>query len=477
LAERGCDTIQQPQPTHKTMQTSFRPVFGSSQVQLRSTDKPVTPFGGLVSLIEFFGRIGLAAKLEEAMVFKLRSPNAIPPAQTLIGFLFAVIAGASRFAHTDWLRSDKALHAMLGVARFPGTDTVRNFFARFTQGAVEAFWRPLWRWLLPHFAAPPEGFSLDLDSTIFQRSGKQQGAAKGYNPQRPGRNSHHPLLAVLAEAPCIPHAWLRSGNTGASRGISEFLKEALALLPPGWKLRTVRADSGFFTQELMEFLEAQGLGYVIVARCTPNIKALAAGLSNWKEIEGGNYALSEFTTQLWGWKKPRRFIAVRERVRETKMAVGRKLLEVPGYTFRIFVTNRDQEPLVLWRDYNGRATIEQRIEELKAELAADGFCMKSFFATESAFLAVLFTFNLLSLYQKAIDPAAHYRQPATLRTTVFLGGAILGKAARKAVLYLSSAWGGYDKHKPLLEAILQWSPPTSPKLDRLQPLDPVTYAF
>jgi len=459
------------------MQSSFRPIFGSGQVQLRSTNKPVTPFGGLVSLIEFFRRIDLAGKLEEAMIFKLRSPNAIPPEQTLMGFIFAVIVGASRFAHTDWLRSDKALHAMLGIARFPGTDTVRNFFLRFSQGAVEAFWRPLWRWVLPLFAAPPEGFSLDLDSTIFQRSGSQEGAAKGYNPQRPGRNSHHPLLAVLAEAPCILHAWLRSGNTGASRGIAEFLKEALALLPNGWKLRTVRADSGFFSQELLEFLEARGLGYVIVARCTRHIKAMAAGLSHWKEVEGGNYALSEFTTQLWGWKKPRRFIVVRERVRERKMAVGRKLLEVPGYTFRIFVTNRTEEPLVLWRDYNGRATIEQRIEELKAELAADGFCMKSFFATESAFLAVLFTFNLLSLYQKAIGPTAPYRQPATLRSAVFLGGAILGNAARKAVLHLSTAWGGVDKHKPLLEAILQWSPPTSPKLDPLTPFTQTANAF
>jgi hypothetical protein len=459
------------------MQHSFRPVFGSGQVQIRSTQKPVTPFGGLVSLIEFFGRIGLAAKLEETMVFKLRSPNAIPPEQTLTGFLFAVIAGASRFAHTDWLRSDKALHAMLGIARFPGTDTVRNFFARFTQGAVEAFWRPLWRWLLPHFVAPAEGFSLDLDSTIFQRSGSQQGAARGYNPHRPGRNSHHPLLAVLAEAPCILHAWLRSGNTGASRGISEFLKEALALLPAGWKLRTVRADSGFFAQELMEFLEARGLGYVIVARCTKHIKALAAGISQWREIEGGNYAVGEFTTQLWGWKKPRRFIVVRERVRESKMAVGRKLLEVPGYTFRIFVTNRQEDPLVLWRDYNGRATIEQRIEELKAELAADGFCMKSFFATESAFLAVLFTFNLLSLYQKAIEPKAPYRQPATLRSAVFLGGAILGTAARKIILHLSTAWGGCEKHNPLLDAILQWSPPTSPKFNPLDPVNPITCAF
>ena len=228
------------------MQTSFRPVFGSSQVQLRSTTKAVTPFGGLVSFIEFMNRLGLAAKLQDLMPFTLSSPNAIPPAQTLMAFLCSVIVGASRFAHTDWLRSDKALHAMLGIPRFPGTDTVRNFFARFSQGTIEAFWRPLWRWILPLFRQPLEGFSLDLDSTIFQRSGGQEGAAKGYNAQRKGRKSHHPLLAVLAEAPCILHGWLRSGNTSAGRGVCAFLSEALSMMPAHWKLRTIRADSGFF---------------------------------------------------------------------------------------------------------------------------------------------------------------------------------------------------------------------------------------
>ena len=57
------------------------------------------------------------------------------------------------------------------------------------------------------------GFALDLDSTVFCREGKQEGALKGCNPKRKGRNSHHPLLAVLAEAHFILHGWLRSGNT------------------------------------------------------------------------------------------------------------------------------------------------------------------------------------------------------------------------------------------------------------------------
>ena len=46
--------------------------------------------------------------------------------------------------------------------------------------------------------------------------------------------------------------------------------------------------------------------------------------------------------------------------------------------------------------------MECRIDELKNELAADHFCLRSFFATESAFLAVLFGFNLLGEFQRAV---------------------------------------------------------------------------
>lgn len=450
------------------MRSTFRSFFGSKPVQIRSTPKAVTPFAGLVSLVEFFNKIGLAAKLQEAMPFKLTSPNAIPPSHTLMAFLSSVIAGAKRFAHTDWLRFDTAFHIMLGIERFPGTDTVRNLFARFTQRTIEEFWRPLWRWLLPLFEQPQQGFSLDLDSTVFQRSGQQQGAAKGYNPQRPGRKTHHPLLAVLAEAQCVLHAWLRSGNTSASRGVYQFLQEALTLVPAHWKIRCVRADSGFFAQELLGFLEERALPYLVVARLTTTLKRCAAGIRTWTEVDEG-YAAGEFFAKLQGWDRERRFVVIREQVREDKDAVGRKLLEIPGYTFRIFVTNRSEDPVELWRDYNKRAVIEQRIEEIKAELNADGFCMKDFFATESAFLAVLFTFNLLSLYQKVADPQAGYRQPATLRAAVFLGGAVLGRAARKPVLLLSNAWGGIQKHIPLMERILEWKIPTSPKLESKPP--------
>src|SRR5436305_7894333 len=83
----------------------------------------------------------------------------------------------------------------------------------------------------------------------------RKGSLKGHNPRKHGRPSHHPLLAVLAEAHLLLHGWLRSGNCGPARGVVEFLEEALALWGQRQKIRLVRADSGFFDDQLLSFLE------------------------------------------------------------------------------------------------------------------------------------------------------------------------------------------------------------------------------
>lgn len=462
--------LKQPDPTpHKTTRTEITSLFGETKLILDETPKAISPFGGLASFISFLGSIGFAQEVQRRLPFaEPASNNAIPLAHALTAFLMSVVVGAQRFAHSEWLRADRVLHALLGLERFPSDDTIRNFFLRFTQSHIEAFWRPLWRWLLRLVKCPAAGFALDLDSTVFGREGQQEGARKGFNPRRKGRNSHHPLLAVLAEAPFILHGWLRSGNTGAARGVVPFLQEALVLLPEGMWLRTVRADSGFFDGAFLDFLEARGLPYVVVARLTSTLKRKCSGIKEWTRIDE-HHAAGEFTLKLFGWSKERRFVVVRERVRETKAAVGRRLLDVPGHTFRIWVTSRGEDAVTLWRDYNGRACVEQRIEELKHDLAADGFCLQKFYATESAFLAVLFTFNLLSLYQHQTTPEAAYRQPGTLRVAVFLCGAMLGVMGRDVVIKLSSAWGGLGKHKPLVSATLDWLQAGSPKL--IPPLD------
>jgi hypothetical protein len=51
---------------------------------------------------------------------------------------------------------------------------------------------------------------------------------------------------------------------------------------------------------------------------------------------------------------------VRELLDERPEARGRKLLEVPGYTFHVLVTTRSHDPVATWRFYNSRAASENR---------------------------------------------------------------------------------------------------------------------
>jgi hypothetical protein len=156
-------------------------------------------------------------------------------------------------------------------------------------------------------------------------------------------------------------------------------------------------------------------------------------------------------------------VVIREQERGDRDSEGRRLIDVPGYTFRVFVTSCTEAPEEIRRDYNRRADMENRIAELKHDLGADGFCLQEFFATEAAFRAVLLLFNLLAEFQRAAGLTG-YREPATIRAQVFACGAILGRAGRRTVVQLSESWGGLRSRIPLLDSIPACEFPTSPKL-------------
>jgi len=130
-------------------------------VELRETQREVTPFGGLVVFFEFLRQVGYREAVSKHLPFRFTSPNAIDPVETFTAFLLSVVAGARRFAHTSLLRADVALQALLGISRFPGDDTIRNLFKRFGQGQCQRFFSGLWAWQLARLPECSAGYSLD----------------------------------------------------------------------------------------------------------------------------------------------------------------------------------------------------------------------------------------------------------------------------------------------------------------------------
>lgn len=440
------------------MRHEFRRIGDNRQAVLCQTTRAVTPFGGLVVLLELMRRHGLIEQVRARMPFRYTSNNAIAPEHTLLAFWLAVAAGAKRFAHLQMLRCDRALQSLCGVRAFPCDDTVRNFFRRFERAQIEAFFPALSRWVFTQMPARPS--VLDLDSTIFQRYGAQEGAERGFNRTRRNARSHHPLLAFVSEPTLVVHAWLRAGNSADGRGAVEFLTEALCNLSANWKLSGVRADAGFFDQKLLGFLESRQLPYIVVARRKNHLQAQVRAISAWTPVSA-NAAVAEFTTQPAAWSQPRRFIVVRHRLADPRET---RLLEVPGYEYRVMVTNRNESPEWLWHHYDQRAGIEPRISELKSDLGAHGFCMHKFYPTEAAFRSVLLLYNLLSWVQSLRPERSPQQRPATLRSHLWACGAIAGRSGHKMVLYLSESWGGLSARMPLLKSILDPPATTSPKL-------------
>jgi len=137
-----------------------------------------------------------------------------------------------------------------------GCKSFQRFFNKHTPAINHDIFTPLYQWFFGNLKY--DNYTLDVDSSIFTRYGNQQGSTKGYNPQKPGRNSHHPLIAFIEETKMVANFWLRSGNSYTSNNLQGFLADTIEKLN-GKKIGLFRADSGFYGKEVFEYLEQNEL--------------------------------------------------------------------------------------------------------------------------------------------------------------------------------------------------------------------------
>lgn len=187
------------------------------------SDKPVTPFGGMAIMKRFLDQVGIREKLGSLDLPSPGSNRGYRSEQIIESFWLNVWTGASRYVHCNWLREDAVIQDIFGFKSMPSQSTYSRFFGKFSQARNNAVFPELQQWFFDQINIGP--VTVDFDSTVITREGKQEGAALGYNPNRRGRNSHHPLLAFVGETKMVANAWLRPGNTAASSNCEAFMDE------------------------------------------------------------------------------------------------------------------------------------------------------------------------------------------------------------------------------------------------------------
>ena len=93
------------------------------------------------------------------------------------------------------VRMDGTLVRLFGWTKAAGHKAIMRLFARFDMLSNERVQAEAYRWFFGKISALKQ-VTLDVNSTVITRNGEQEGAACSYNPNRHGRASHHPLLAL-----------------------------------------------------------------------------------------------------------------------------------------------------------------------------------------------------------------------------------------------------------------------------------------
>ena len=164
--------------------------------EIRFSNQQVTPWSGLAFLRRMMDKMGFQKHLSSAeMLPEPGSNRGYSPVTIIESFMVSVWCGANRFLHTEITRHDQALCKIFGWDRSPGQDTFKRFFKKFDLERSSALSDYLFGWIFKNIQF--DNITLDCDSTILTRYGDQQGALKGYNPKKPGRHSHHPILAFV----------------------------------------------------------------------------------------------------------------------------------------------------------------------------------------------------------------------------------------------------------------------------------------
>jgi hypothetical protein len=381
-------------------------------LQISFSGKGLTHFGGLFLLQRFFQKISLRSLLSQYLHFLQRN-NRYTTAEELLALVYPIALGLGRIETSYLLKHNGVFQYLTGLPTYPNPTTLRRFLLRMAPLALPKLRNLHDRLLLAMILrpSPPTRVIFDLDSTVLILYGKQEMARIGYNPQKWGRPSYHPLLCFNGITKDFWHGELRPGDTHTATGTGELLKAVFAKLPSSVKTVIVRADKGFYDHETIEYLESKRALFVIVAKLTAPVKRIISTLSY--QVHSSGLETSEFMYQPTKWKKEYRFVVVRRLILEDP-SEQLTLFSMGKYSYQILVTDMKLTPLNTWRFYNGRAAVELIIKELKGDYPLGKIPTKYFAANEAYFHTLLFSYNLINWFKRLCLPMEF--QNMTLKT-------------------------------------------------------------
>jgi hypothetical protein len=279
--------------------------------------------------------------------------------------------------------------------------------------------------------------TIDLDPTDDPTHGQQEFSVF---------NGHYdtwcylPLVATLTfnaePRQYLVAAVLRPGNSPATRGAIGLLRRLLTRLRAAFPraILRVRLDGGFASPEVFDFLDAEGVEYLVAM--ASNVRLVKRS----RRLMGRARMLSKasgHTEHLYGetryaarkWKHKRRVIIKAEVVRHRGRA--------PKNNPRFVVTNLPDAPEAVYHIYCARGDMENRLKELHQGLALDRTSCHRFRANQFRVLLTAAAYIVFQVLQAhTTGTACADAQVSTLRERLLKLAVWIKGSARRIVLQL-----------------------------------------
>jgi len=419
---------------------------GLDGLRVEFDDERVVSDAGVMLVATVAQRLGVEALAGRLVRLRRDRPGAANAGRKVIALIYAMVLGADSIDDADVLRAGRTRRLLGGWV--PAPSTLGTFLRAFTFGhvrqldallgeALERAWKA--------GAGPGDDrLVIDVDSFVGEVCGRlKQGAAYGYTKLL----GYHPILATRADTREALHIRLRKGSANTQKGMLRFCEELIARVERAGATgtRLLRADSGFWNTKVFEYLEKMGWQYSIGVRMIKTVRKAVEAIDEdaWQRIDYPDEGEAQIAETTYGG---RRLI-----VRRTRL-VGPQAELWPDWRHFCFVTNRDEDIVLVEAEHRDHAVIEQVISDLKDQALAH-FPSGQFTANGAWTVLAVLAHNMLRWTQLLGLPGTTVRAARTLRRRLLSIPGRLTHHARGWTLHLPARWPWHGDYISALDRI------------------------
>ena len=356
--------------------------------------------GGLLLMKEFMHKFGIPTLLREKFKTTDRSfGRKHKDADNLLQIIYQILGAYFTDDTADALKNDPVFTSVLEKDTLASQPTLSRFYNRLDEKTIDQL-DEINRVILKraYSIQRPEHILLDIDTTLLDGYGNQEGVCFNYHYQAKG---YHPFICFDSMTGDLIGTQLRGGSDYCCKNVCDFLEPILNEYLVKYPDTAVflRGDSGFATDELYSLCETHGTSYAIRLKENGVLHKLASEIESELEYLTAenmvDYAVvyGEFLYKAKSWDYPRRVVC--------------KIEKPAGQMFHLYtfvVTNMDSNPKELIAFYCKRGNMENMIKECKNGFDFGAVSSSTMLVNANRLKIHMLVYNIFNLFRRLVLP-------------------------------------------------------------------------